>query len=159
MPHSQGLSNNPTLTRIYPIPCNDTQFLRQILIFSSHLLLYLVSYYMKKTYKYNFLLNRNKVKIQIEYSIVLHKNFQINFFIIAWKNMRKFRQYIKYLVSYYMKNNVHIFCLLHRNKWENSDRIYNDLLPPFPSLLPSPFLTCCAVLPTSFGSKGAYLRQ
>ena len=27
-----------------------------------------------------------------------------------------------------------------------------------PSFLPSPFLMCCAILPTSFGGKGPYLR-
>ena len=29
----------------------------------------------------------------------------------------------------------------------------------FTSFLPSPFLTCCAILPTSFGGKGPHLRQ
>ena len=28
-----------------------------------------------------------------------------------------------------------------------------------PSFLPSPFLTCCAILPTSFGGKGPHLRR
>ena len=29
----------------------------------------------------------------------------------------------------------------------------------FPYFLPSPFLTCCAILPTSFGGKGPHLRR
>ena len=31
--------------------------------------------------------------------------------------------------------------------------------PSFPYFLPSPFLTSCAILPTSFGGKGPHLRR
>ena len=31
--------------------------------------------------------------------------------------------------------------------------------PPFHYFFPSPFLTCCAILPTSFGGKGPHLRR
>ena len=37
MPHSQGFSNNPILSRVNPIPRIDTYFLRSILISPSHL--------------------------------------------------------------------------------------------------------------------------
>jgi hypothetical protein len=32
--------------------------------------------------------------------------------------------------------------------------IWTDFYPSFPSSLPSHFLACCAILPTSFGGKG-----
>ena len=32
-------------------------------------------------------------------------------------------------------------------------------VPSFPFFLPSPFLTCCAILPTSFGGKRPHLRR
>jgi hypothetical protein len=35
---------------------------------------------------------------------------------------------------------------------------YNVMNLSFPSLLPCPFLTCCAILPTSFGGKGTRLK-
>ena len=37
----------------------------------------------------------------------------------------------------------------------------NTAHPPLssPFFLPSPFLTCCAILPTSFGEKGPHLRR
>ena len=31
--------------------------------------------------------------------------------------------------------------------------------PSLPSFLPSPSLTCCAILPISFGGKGPHLRR
>ena len=33
------------------------------------------------------------------------------------------------------------------------------LTPSFPYFLPSPFLTCCAILPTSFGGNVPHLRR
>ena len=33
------------------------------------------------------------------------------------------------------------------------------IAPSFPYFLPSLFLTCCAILPTSFGGKGPHLRD
>ena len=35
----------------------------------------------------------------------------------------------------------------------------NQLTPSFPYFLPSPFLTCCVILLTSFGGKGPHLRR
>ena len=32
-------------------------------------------------------------------------------------------------------------------------------VPSFPYFLPFPILTCCAILPTSFGGKGPHLRR
>ena len=48
--------------------------------------------------------------------------------------------------------------------WELTVEIYNVfdlsyLTPPVPYFLPSPFLTCCEILPTSFGGKGPHLRR
>jgi hypothetical protein len=42
-----------------------------------------------------------------------------------------------------------------QNIWRHNINRY----PPFPCFLPSPFLTCCANLPTSFGGKGRHLRR
>ena len=38
------------------------------------------------------------------------------------------------------------------------DKINKGFSPSYPSFLPSSFLTCCAILPTSFGGKGPHLR-
>ena len=37
--------------------------------------------------------------------------------------------------------------------------VFDKITPSLPSFLPSPFLTCCAILPTSFGEKGSHLRR
>ena len=39
------------------------------------------------------------------------------------------------------------------------DRKEEARTPSFPSFLPSPFMTCCTILPTSFGGKGSHLRR
>ena len=92
------------------------------------------------------------------------------FFFEIWKYFNKIFVRLFFSVINIKLMKIVFFLSLTRNKKTHSCITCRDMckairlreenhVPYFPYFLPSPFLTCCAILPTSFGGKGPHLRR